>query len=81
MDYAVFALFCIVIAIGFLVYFVRKPLSKLINADVQIEFRELGMDDADDVELGPGIMLVKRSKLDEKFVLEDSESDTDEDTT
>lgn len=77
-DYAVLSLFCIVIAMGVMVYLVRKPIAKLLESEVKIEFRELGMDDADDVELGPGIMLVKRSKLDEKFVLEDSDSETSE---
>ena len=85
-DYGVFVLFSIVLLIGFVVYFTRKPLSELLQSEIKVEFRELGMDDADDVEIGPGIMLVQSSKLNEKFVLEDSgsediDSDTEEETT
>lgn len=80
-DYSVFFLFSIVLFVGVMVYFIRKPIAKILQTDIKIEFRELGMDDADDVELGPGIMLVKRAKLDEKFVLDDSGSESEEDTT
>ena len=80
-DYGVFFLFSIVFFVGVMVYLIRKPVAKLLESEIKIEFRELGMDDADDVELGPGIMLVKQSKLDEKFVLEDSGSESEEDTT
>ena len=80
-DYSVFFLFSIVLFIGVIVYFMREPIAKILHTEIKIEFRELGMDDADDVELGPGIMLVKQSELDEKFVLEDSGSETEEDTT
>jgi len=80
-DYSIFFFFSIVLFVGVMVYFMRKPIAKILKTDIKIEFRELGMDDADDIELGPSIMLVKRSELDENFVLEDSGSETEEDTT
>ncbi len=80
-DYGVFFLFSIVLFVGVMVYFMREPIAKILQTEIKVEFRELGMDDADDVELGPGIMLVKHSELDEKFVLEDSGSETEQDTT
>ena len=79
-DYGVFFLFSAVILLGVLLYFMRKPLSQLLHSEIKVEFRELGMDDDDDVEFGPGIKLVQRSELDDKFVL-DPDSDTEEETT
>lgn len=45
--------------------------------DIRIEFKELNMDEADDVEIGPGILLVQRD-LEEKFVIDELASSDDE---
>ena len=39
------------------------------------------MDEADDVEIGPGILLVKKAELEEKFVIEESSDDEKEEST
>ena len=47
----------------------KKPIAKILESEIKMSF-VVGVDDADDVELGPGIIMVKQSKLDERFVLE-----------
>ena len=59
----------------------RKPVARLISNDIRIEFKELNMDEADDVEIGPGILLVRKAELEEKFVIEESSDDEKEEST
>ena len=79
-----FALFTIVVFVGAMLYLARGPMKKLLGEDIRVEFRELDMTEEDDLEVGPGILLVKRSKLEERFVinsLTDSETDSEEEST
>ena len=81
LDYSVLVLFFVLIFIGIALCLLRKPILKILESEIEIEFNELGMDDAEDVEVGPGILLVSKPKLDEKFVLDDSDTDSEGDST
>ena len=79
-DYGAVALLSILIFLGAILYYTREPLKRLLARDIRVKFRELHMDDADDVEVGPGILLVE-SRMEEKFVIEAiDESASDEDS-
>ena len=81
LDYSVVVLFFVVIFVGVMLCLLRKPILNILESEVEIEFNELGMDDAEDVEVGPGIMLVSKAKMDEKFVLDDSGTESEGDST
>ena len=76
-DFSIF----VFLFVCLMLFFLRKPMLQLLESEVEIEFKEIGMDDGEDIEAGPGIMLVTTRTDDTRFVLDDSESDSEEDST
>ena len=80
-DFSIFVFLFVLLFVCVMLFFLRKPMLQLLESEVEIEFKEIGMDDGEDIEVGPGIMLVTRRTDDRRFVLDDSESGSEEDST